>query len=45
MPTELMFRQKLIMLVERTMASWMTIDWSDEVSQEELLAIPILQLE
>ena len=32
MPTELMFAQKLIMPVERTISSWMEVDWTEEMS-------------
>ena len=45
MPAELMYGQKPIMPVERTIASWMAIDWSNEMSREELLAARIRQLE
>jgi hypothetical protein len=45
MPTELMFGQKPIMPMERTISSWATIDWRDEMSREELLAARIRQLE
>ena len=45
MPVELMYRQKPIMPIERTIASWTAIDWSNEMSREELLAARIRQLE
>ena len=45
MPTKLMFRQKPIMPMERTISSWATVDWRDEMSREELLAAHIRQLE
>ena len=45
MPTELMFGQKPIMPMERTISSWATMDWRDEMSREELLAACIRQLE
>ena len=45
MPAELMFGQKPIMLVERTIASWTAIDWANEMSREELLTAQIRQLE
>ena len=45
MPTELMYGQKPIMLVERTIASWMAFDWANEMSREELLVAHIRQLE
>ena len=38
MPVELMYGQKPIIPVERTIALWTTIDWSNEMSKEELLA-------
>ena len=38
MPTELMYGQKPIMPVERMIASWTAINWSNEMSREELLA-------
>ena len=40
-----MYGQKPIMPVERKIASWMAIDWSNEMSREELLAARIQQLE
>ena len=45
MPTELMYGQKPIMPTERTISSWVTVDWRDEMSREELLAARIRQLE
>ena len=33
------------MQVERTITSWMVLDWADEMSLEELLAARIRQLE
>ena len=45
MPAELMFGQKPIMPVERTIISWMLAHWLDEMSWEELLAVQIRQLE
>ena len=45
MPAELMFGQKPIMPTERTISSWATVDWKDEMSREELLAARIRQLE
>ena len=45
MPAELMFGQKPIMPVERTVASWTAIDWANEMTREELLAAQIWQLE
>ena len=45
MPAELMFGQKPIMPMERTISSRATMDWRDEMSQEELLAARIRQLE
>ena len=45
MPAELMYRQKSIMSMERTISSWAVVDWRDEMSREELLATRIRQLE
>ena len=45
MPAELMFGQKPVMPTERTISSWATVDWKDEMSREELLAARIQQLE
>mgnify|MGYP006905980914 CR=1 FL=1 len=44
MPTELMYKKKPIMAVERSISSWAAIDWMVEMSQEELLAAGIHQL-
>jgi hypothetical protein len=41
MPTELMYGQKPFMPTEQTISSWATMDWKDEMSQEELLAARI----
>ena len=41
MPAELMYRQKPIMPMERTISSWAAVDWRDEMSREELLAAQI----
>ena len=40
-----MFGQKPVMLVERTISSSMAVDWTGEMSREELLAPRIRQLE
>ena len=45
MPTELIYRQKPIMTMERKISSWATVDWRDGISREELLAARIRQLE
>ena len=45
MPAEQMFGQKPIMPMERTISSWATVNWRDEMSREELLAARIRQLE
>jgi transposase InsO family protein len=45
MPTELMYGQKPVMPIERTIASWVAIPWENEMSREELLAARIRQLE
>ena len=45
MPAELMYGQKLIMPMERTISSWAAVDWRDEMSWEELLVARIRQLE
>ena len=45
MPTELMYGQKPIMPIEWTVSSWAAVDWRDEMSQEDLLAARIQQLE
>ena len=41
MPAELMYGQKPIMPVERTISSWTAIDWTDEMNREELLVARI----
>ena len=41
MQTELMYGQKPIMLEERMIALWTTINWANEMSREELLAARI----
>ena len=41
----LCFGQKPSMPVERTITSWMAVNWADEMSREELLAARIRQLE
>ena len=38
MPTKLMYVQKAIMPMERTISSWAAEGWSDDISHEELLA-------
>ena len=45
MPTELMYEQNPIMSVEHTISSWVAINWTGEMSREELLAARIRQLE
>ena len=45
MPTELMYGQKPVMPMERTISSWAVIDWRNEMNWEELLAARIRQLE
>ena len=37
MSAELMYGQKMIMAVEHTISSWAAIDWTGEMSWEELL--------
>ena len=44
MSAELMYGQKPIMPTERTISSWATVDWKDEMSREELLAARIRKL-
>ena len=39
MLAELMYGQKPIMLMEQTISSWAAVDWRDEMSHEELLAM------
>ena len=41
MPAELMYGQKPILPTEQTIPSWVTMDWRDEMSREELLAARI----
>jgi hypothetical protein len=45
MPAELMYGQKPIMATEQTISSWAAIDWKDEMTWEELLAVRIQQLQ
>ena len=45
MPSEVMFGQKFIMLVERAITSWMVVNIMDKMSREELLVAQIRQLE
>ena len=45
MPAELIYGQKSIMPMERTISSWATVDWKDEMSREVLLVARIQQLE
>ena len=45
MPAELMYGQKPVMPIERTITSWVAIPWENEMSREELLAARIRQLE
>ena len=45
MPAKRMFGQKTIMLVERTIASWTMINWTNDMRREELLVARIRQLE
>ena len=45
MLVELMFGQKLIMAIERTITSWMLVDWTDQMNIEEQLCARIRQLE
>ena len=45
MLTKLMFGQKPIMSIERTITSLMAVDWMDEMNREGLLAAQIRQLE
>jgi hypothetical protein len=45
MPAELMYEQKPIMPTEQTITSWAAMNWNDEMSQEELLAARIRQLQ
>ena len=45
MRAELMYRQKAVMAMERTISSWATVDRRDEMSREDLLAARIRQLD
>jgi hypothetical protein len=45
MPAKLMYGQKPVMPLERMISSWAALEWRDEMSQEELLAARIRQLE
>jgi hypothetical protein len=45
MPAELMYGQKPVMPMERTISSWAALEWRNEMSREELLATRIRQLE
>mgnify|MGYP000403232149 CR=1 FL=1 len=45
MSAELIYEQKPIMSVEWTISLWVVIDWTDEMSPEELLVARIRQLE
>jgi transposase InsO family protein len=45
MLAELMYGQEPIMPTEQTISSWATVDWKDGMSQEELLAARIRQLQ
>ena len=45
MPAELIFEQKPIMSVEQSIVSWLALPWQDEISEEDLLALRIQQLE
>jgi hypothetical protein len=45
MQAELIFGQKPIMLVERSIVLWLALPWQDEISREDLLALRIWQLE
>jgi hypothetical protein len=45
MPAELMYGQKPIMSTEQTISSWAAVDWKVEMSQEEMLAARIRQLQ
>ena len=45
MPVELMYGQKQVMPIEKTITSWgVAIPWENEMSWEELLAAQIRQL-
>ena len=45
MPMGLMYGQKPVMPIVKTIASWVAIPWENEMSREELLAARIRQLE
>ena len=45
MPVELMYGQKQVMPIEKTITSSVVIPWENEMSREELLAARIRQLE
>jgi hypothetical protein len=45
MSVELISGQKLIMLVEQSIVSWLALPWQAEISKEELMALWIRQLE
>ena len=45
MPTELMYGQKPVIPIEKTIASLVAIPWENEMTQEELLAARIRKLE
>ena len=45
MPAMLMYGQKPVMPIEKTITSWDAIPWENEMSREELLAARIRQLE
>jgi hypothetical protein len=45
LPAELIFGQKPIMPVERSIVSWLALPWQDEIIREYLLALQIRQLE
>ena len=45
MPAELMYGQKPVMPIEKTITSWVAIPWENEMNREELLATWIRQLE
>ena len=45
MPAELMYGQKPVMPIERTITSWVAIPWENKMSREQLLAARIRQLE
>ena len=45
MPAKLMYGQKPVMPIERTITSWVAIPWENKMSREQLLAARIRQLE